>query len=117
MLQILPIKDILQDFSKGFMMEGEIKKICIKTKQDLSNVRIHIETADKEVLLSDFIGTGKVIYPKVIETINNVVMTHNVVSFGLVGIRVTGMEEQQRIDEIRFIIDGTDALRDTGSGF
>ena len=117
MLQKLPIRDILQDITKGILIEGEIKKICIKTKQKLANVKVHIETEDNEVLFSDFVESGQVIYPKVIQIINNVIVKQDIFSFGPVFIKITGMLEEQRIDSIDFIIDKAEVLRDTTGGF
>jgi hypothetical protein len=117
MLQVLEIKDILQDQTKGYIIEGEIKKICIKTKQSLSNVKVHIETEDKEVLFSDYVDAGKVVYPKAIQIINNVVVKQDIFLFGTLFIKISDMIEQQKIDSIKIIIDKSETLRNTAGTF
>ena len=64
MLRKLKQTQIIVDNVYGFEIQGIIKKINIKTKQDLSNVRVQIETEDNEILFNDNVFNGAIIYPK-----------------------------------------------------
>ena len=107
MIQRIKWTDILQDQEKGFKVEGEIKKICIKTKEDLSNVFINIRTSDYEQLFSGYVKEGQIIYPRIVVNEENVISTHDVIVFGAVGIQISGMQEGQRVDEILIFYDTT----------
>lgn len=114
MLQKLKVTEILLDVSISKAVEGTIKKICIKTKMDLSNVLVLIRTSDKEVLFRGSVMGGQIIYPKNIRVIDNVVCKEDIILMGGINIEVAGMIEGDRIDEISFIIDtDRDKLRET----
>lgn len=114
MLQKLKLSQLIINEVRAFLIEGEILKVIVRSKKDLSHVKLHIETEDNELIYSGYITPKLCIYPKNISVVNNVVCTNNIILMGRLYFKWEGLEEGDVIDSIEVIIDKAPENRHTG---
>lgn len=102
----------MQDGIHSGVIEGKILKVTTKTKTELPDVFIQIETEDNEILFAGFL-TQKVInvYP-IHETIKgDISKTDYYYSMGNIHVRIVGMKEGDKIEEIKVLYEYEQIVR------